>query len=33
MCVFQMMMRRQREMQENGGSHGCLGLEVSSDIT
>lgn len=28
-----MMMRRQREMQENGGSLGCLGLEVSSNIT
>lgn len=28
-----MMMRRQREMQENGGSPGCLSLEVSSHIT
>lgn len=27
---FQTMRKRQREMQENGGSLGCLGLEVST---
>lgn len=28
-CKFQVMTRRQREMQENGGSPGSLSLEVS----